>query len=111
MIFGAKDLENHYLLQITVDGRYRVRKGVKNEFETIKDWEKSNKLIVGFDKMNFIKVIRSGTVYSLYFNGDQIYQFTDSSIKGDKIGYFVYVVRDESFPNTPVDVRFKKKGK
>jgi hypothetical protein len=56
-------------------------------------------------------VVKNETTFTVYFNGNQVDQFMDTEISGDRLGYWVEIgsEKDESFSNTPVDVRFRQK--
>ncbi|MDR1126841.1 MAG: hypothetical protein LBL06_01810 [Treponema sp.] len=111
MIFGASNLVGNrfYCVSITVEGYHCVWMQNGNVNEIIKNWSLSGKLYNGYNKTNRIKVTKSGTKYTVYLNNNQVCQFDDGTINGDRIGYFVAIdlETDESFPNSPVDVRFK----
>ena len=112
MVFGASNAEpnKHYFILISAEGRYIVRKNNNDKKTTIKDWGISERLNTGYNATNTIKVVKNGSAFTIFFNGSQVYQFKDSTIKGDRLGYIVDVgdEGDESFPGTPVDVRFRQ---
>jgi hypothetical protein len=114
MIFGASntDMRRYYDLGISTQGYYIIGKKVNEEYTTIRDWTKSEKLNTGYNTINTLKVVKNGTTFTVYLNGSQADQFTDTEISGDRIGYWVDIglEKDESFPNTPVDVRFRQKN-
>jgi len=111
MIFGASDIHKYYDLGITTQGYYIIGKEVNGKYTKIRDWTKSEKLNTGYNTINTLKVVKNGTTFTVYLNGSQADQFTDTEINGDRLGYWVDVglEKDESFPNTPVDVRFRQK--
>jgi hypothetical protein len=113
MIFGASNSTNNKYCRIliTINGSYYIDKIDDGKMTIIKDLENSDKLYTGYDKTNNIKVTKSGTTYTVFLNTNQVFQFNDTSITGNKIGYYVSVGSEtnESFPNTPVDVRFRQK--
>ena len=120
MLFRAVDNDHFYCVFIAADGYYYM--GIKNGagkgedidgievIEKEDGWAKSDKLNIGYDIINKIRVTRSGDDYTIYFNGEYVNKFTDNRITGDKIGYFVEVgpYPYEVFPYSPVDVRFKQ---
>jgi hypothetical protein len=64
------------------------------------------------NKSNIIKAVKTGTSYAVYINDTLVHTFAeDNAITGNRIGFQVSVgmESEESFPNTPVDVRFKQK--
>jgi hypothetical protein len=113
MVFGVPDSDNsqYYYLLITNNGYYLLGKRTSDEYQTISDWTRSDKLFTGYNKSNILKVSRSGALYTIFLNGNQVYQFTDSSISGSRVGFYAAVSSEanEDFPNSPVDVRFRIK--
>jgi hypothetical protein len=113
MLFGASNLtqDQYYCVGITSSGYYIVWNRNGDEYTTIKDWTRSDKIYTGYDRINSIKVTQAGTVYTVFLNGTQVYQFDDATITGNRIGYYVRtgIEGAEEFPNSPVDVRFKQK--
>jgi len=113
MVFGASNTDNreYYLLEITTQGNYWIGKYSNEKFTTIKAWTGSEKLSTGYNTINTLKVLKNGTNFTVYLNGSQVFQFTDTEINGDRLGYRAGIgsEKDESFPNTPVDVRFRQK--
>ena len=112
MVFGASNTDNnkHYFIIINTEGYYCIKKNNgKNEI-LIKDWAISEKLNIGYNAANTLKVLKNGTAFTVFINGSQVYQFKDSTIKGNRLGYLVCIgdESDESFPGTPVDVRFRQ---
>jgi hypothetical protein len=113
MLFGASDddLYKYYYLAIFIDGTYIIDKNNGDVVTEIKPLEKSDKLHTGYNVTNVLKVVKNGAEYTVYLNGSQEYQFTDTEISGNRIGYRVRIgpENDESFPDTPVDVRFRQR--
>lgn len=113
MIFGADNSasDKFYCVQITASGSYRVWMRNGSIRQALKSWESSDKLHTGHDTINRIKVTTSGTTYTVYLNDSQVCTVTDSSITGTRIGFFVSIgdATEESFPNSPVDARFRQK--
>lgn len=115
MIFGG-DVDNifkYYAVLISADGYYRIFKSKseeENSDEVIKGWKRSDALHTGYHTLNTIKVENAASTYTVYLNGIQIDQFTDAEYSGGNIGFYVSVGSkiDESFPNKPVDVRFRQ---
>jgi hypothetical protein len=113
MIFGASNSDNNhfYVLSITTNGWYTIYKYFENRYIVIKEWENTSRLNTGFNTINTLRVDRVNTTYSVYLNGNRVYQFTDTEIIGDRIGFWVEIgsAEDELFPGVPVDVRFRIK--
>ena len=111
MIFGASDMYpyEYYSISITANGDYRVWKKDDDIHTTIKNWAYSRKLYPGYNKINSIKVTQSGSIYTVFLNNNQVYQFEYTGAVGSKVGFHNIITTDESFPRTPVDVRFRQK--
>ena len=114
MVFGASNsaADRYYFIAITVDGWFIIHKYIGNTDTVIEDWTESSSINTGYNTLNTIKVTRSGTTYTVSLNDDVVKVFTDNSITGgNRIGFFATVGPQgyESFPGTPVDVRFRQK--
>jgi hypothetical protein len=112
LVFGASDSGvNYYCLEINANGYYRIWYRYNDTRTLIKTIAFSDKLFTGTDKINNLKVTLEGEVWTVSFNDNQVYQFDKSTVYGSRIGFYVAVgpETDESFPNTPVDVRFRQK--
>ena len=112
LVFGASNTDNQkfYVLLISADGCYYIFKEDGKKRTIIKDWTISERIKTGYNVTNTLKVVKNGTEFTVFLNGGQVYQFKDSSIKGDRLGYWVTVgdQNEESFPNRPVDVRYRQ---
>ena len=110
LIFGGVDNSNYFCIGLSTNGHYIIARKSEGDWTIIQDWERSNLLKTGFNTINTIKVLKSGSRYDISLNDTHIYQFTDSEINGNRIGYFMDVgsKENESFPNTPVDTRFRQ---
>ena len=111
MIFGAANTgtENFFALLVDCQGYFSILKR-DGDNETLKtDWINSSNLLSGYNKINTLKVTESGSTYTIFINGVQVHKFTDSAGFGNRIGYFASIgpEKDEKFPNSPVDVRFR----
>ncbi|GHV49872.1 hypothetical protein AGMMS49579_02560 [Spirochaetia bacterium] len=127
MIFGGNSSSggDYYRLIITTNKGYQVRKrvgGVWTDFlpaTTGVAWPMAAALNSGLNQNNTLKVVRttnSPATFNIYFNGTLVTSFTDNSpiintLSADtKFGLYagVGVAADESFPNTPVDIRYTR---
>jgi len=117
LIFGASDTDyfNFYCLLIDIDGYYYIGKRIGNaseyEYAPIIGWTKSPRLRTGYNTLNTLKVLQSESTYTIFLNDFSHHTFDYESIIGSRLGYYVGVgdVGKESFPNKPVDVRFRQK--
>jgi hypothetical protein len=105
------DKLSYYRLLITTRGSYQIHKRVAGAWaaDPIKAWTASTAITAGYNQANKLRVVKAGNSFTVYINNQQVHTFTDSDITGTKIGAYVSVGKsdEESFPNTPVDVRFK----
>jgi hypothetical protein len=114
MVFGVADNNNrqYYSLTIDTNGYYYIAKLNGDNFTEIKEWTFSNKLHTGYNVINTLKVTKNGITFTIYFNNDstQIHTFTDSEISGNRVGLTASVGAKtaESFPDRPVDIRFRQ---
>jgi len=110
MVFGALDSQNYYLVCIDGNNSYYVEKKVNGSVTAIKDWTTSSGLRTGFNVLNTIRVTKSGSTYQISFNGNNAASFTDSSVNGSRMGGWAVVGKseNESFPGTPVEVKFRQ---
>jgi hypothetical protein len=105
------DSLSYYRLLITTRGSYQIHKRVAGTWAAnpITNWTASAALNAGYNQANKLKVVKADNNFTVYINNQQVDTFTDSDITGTKIGAYVGVGEsdEESFPNTPVDVRVK----
>ena len=112
MLFGMSNtsINEYYQVNISTIGGFCVIKRINDVYTTIQDWEVTGRLNTGLNQSNIIKVTRTlPDEYKIFLNGFQVFQFNDDDITGNRMSPIVYVGSNtqESFPNTPVDVRFK----
>jgi hypothetical protein len=109
MLFLYGSIDSYYNILISTNGWYIILKTVAGVETTISDWAKSSVIVQGYNKANTLKVVKAGNNFTVYINNTQVHTFTDSAVTGTKIGAYVGVgdTTQESFPNTPVDVRSK----
>jgi hypothetical protein len=119
MLFEASpnNDDKFYAVVITADGYYSIFKSTGSEFEDETpitedpEWKTSSAINKGYNQLNNIKVVKAESMYTVYLNGTQVEQFTDTDDFGNNIGVYVAVGDEagEAFPEIPVDVRFKLK--
>ena len=74
------------------------------------DGNTSEYLNSGFNVINKIKITRADNgKFTIYFNDQEAYSFTDNSYNKGTFGFGTNIGKknEESFPNTPVDIRCK----
>jgi hypothetical protein len=117
---GQTDVDkkyDFYEVSIYTDKNYRIAKRVMGVWYIINSKTYNSLLYEVTEGVNRIKVtFDQVNTFVLSFNGHEAsgetISFTDNTgttlITGGYYGYIVEVGKDESFPNTPVDVRFKQ---
>jgi hypothetical protein len=110
MILGA-GTDNWYCVNIFVDGYYEVIRRLNGSFETAGK-RGSSSLRVGYNAFNTIRVTKSGSNFQINFNGSDVASFTDSSVAVNAFGALAWVGSrgEESFPDTPVELKFRLTG-
>ena len=110
IIFCGTNIDNFYKLLISLNGNYRMSKKVSGLYTDLIPWSSSGgSLNASYGVVNKIKVQFDGTdTFSIFFNDVFVDSVVDTSFSGGDSGYYAYVSDDnESFPDTPVDVRFR----
>jgi hypothetical protein len=112
IVFGAADdnFDQFYCVLISADGYFRVDKDDVTWTE-MQGWVTDSAVITGFGQTNTIKVIYSGNQFIIYINDIEVYiSDTDSAPFGNRFGLWVQIGLEgsESFPDTPVDIRFRQ---
>lgn len=110
IVFCSQDSNNLYRLLIDTGGHYTVSAKVANVYNSpIIPWTASTHLNSGVGVENEISVTQQTlNHFTVYFNGNFETTFNDMSFSGGKAGFYVSISPTaESFPYTPVDVRFK----
>jgi hypothetical protein len=125
IVFCYQNSNNMYRVSITTTGFYRLSKYVSGTWSynyndgsgwttSSKSWPTSSNLLQGYGAVNDIQVTRAGSSFSIYFNGTvgvstADMTFTDTAFTSGYCGGYVLVgtSAQESFPNTPVDFKYK----
>ena len=106
-----------YTVTIYTDKSFRIAKRVLGEWKIIQAKTSNAFLYEVTEGVNIVKVINNGAGnFTLSFNGHEAagepIPFTDNTLTplltGGYYGYIAEIGKDESFPNTPVDVKFKQ---
>lgn len=126
MIFGGShdDPYNFYAVAISTEGYYTAWKNIgSNEedyfFEDLipeavideYGWAEAESLNIGYEVLNTITVTKIDASYTIYLNEEEMFTFTDAEFIGNQIGFYATIGEEgeESFPDTPVDARFRQK--
>ena len=120
MIFGADNASTtrHYVFLITNTGYYYIYSRDNSTYKDITTQENGNPWIynpslinAGNNQINKLKVTRNGNEYTAYINNTEVIKFTDATVTGgNRYGPYagVGLAANEDFPNTPVDLRFRR---
>jgi hypothetical protein len=110
-IFGYSDSNNFYRVLLAWNGGYRVDKKVAGTYSPLLDWTQTTAIATGLGQTNVVDVTyTSGSSCSILINGTSVSSFNDTDLSSTGLAGFYASVGSssyESFPNTPVDVRFK----
>ncbi|MDR2897960.1 MAG: hypothetical protein LBU99_04025 [Spirochaetaceae bacterium] len=100
-----------YFVGIDMNGYFYIGKRTETEWQEIIAWQPADMLNMGAEAVNTIKVVRDNNDFSVFFNDSETASaaFTDTEMTGTRIGFYAQVTGAsyETFPDTPVDVRFK----
>lgn len=111
IIFCRLDSNNYNYLLITINGVYYVGEIVGGTDYEIINWTSTGNLATGLSTDNNIEITytQATNTFSISFNGFATASF-GATRSGGKSGYFASVGdgTDENFPDTPVDIRFKR---
>jgi hypothetical protein len=109
--FACTGNSNLYRAFIDCTGYYRIDKIVNGSPTVIQAWGPNAAVLPGYGVLNEIAVTYSAPNYSVRINGTLVSTFAADATLGTagSSGFFVGIgsSADESFPETPVDVRYK----
>jgi hypothetical protein len=110
--FCYKDQWNTYLLMISGDGYFRVRKVLNGTWSDIMPWKHNNGLIAGFANINKVDIYQSSIGnFRITFNDNSTASetFTDTTFKAGKIEFYAQIgdASYESFPEKREDIRYQ----
>lgn len=88
LVFGARDIGNHYQFKISSKGYYKIIKVQNGISETLVSATKSS-FVNTTGKENILKVYKSKSLMYFYINGNEVYRVFTQSLMGNHIGYFV----------------------
>ena len=111
MLFCFQDENNFYLVLIDTMGYYTIWERNNGDWIEHIPWEYSSYLKKGYNIINKLNIEYNHDHNSFTISFNDVTQTTiyDSSFSGGCLGGFVevYGEKEENFPDTPVDVRFK----
>ncbi|GMO32821.1 MAG: hypothetical protein Ta2F_08760 [Termitinemataceae bacterium] len=107
-----------YKILITVNGELTIFKYIagNTEVDLIKDGEKSDAVISGYNKTNNIKITKDNFNYVFFINGQEVYSVTDNRIDADNINFTAFTetprkninIEDQNIIDSgPIDFRFR----
>jgi hypothetical protein len=94
------DQRNFYLFQISNNGSFSIWKIIDNEWQSLKNWEKSIAIKTGKSR-NRLKAVCVGNNLSLFVNEVFVASVKDEELSEGLVGLFA-----GSYDKTPVDVVF-----
>ena len=83
--FHVVDANNLYSVCLYNSGEYDISAKIDGNWDTIQDLTSSAAILAG--QPNQVAILAEGTDYSLYINGENVYQFTDDRLKGGTFGF------------------------
>jgi hypothetical protein len=89
IIWGGKDLSNHYEFQISGDGHYRIDKVENSKRIEVLAWTKSTLINQGDGEKNILSIKRIGTDIHLYINNTYVNYVKFSKFYGDNLGFVI----------------------
>jgi hypothetical protein len=95
-----------YLLGISCDGRYSLRRWDGNRFVTLVDWTPNDRLNAGSDQMNRFGMLAEGNRLGIYANGQLLEEISDNTHAEGRIGVFVGSVNTDNFTVQVEEVAF-----
>lgn len=112
ILFCYQDQDNFHRLLIDAASQYGVHAKVQGVWREIRRWERTPTLNLksGLGVENLISVTQeSPGHFSIRFNGAMETSFTDDAFSGGAAGFYVSIGEkdDESFPDTPEDIRLR----
>jgi len=111
MIFGAENEHKWYAILIETRGSYTIIKNINGQLTELAKGS-TNQITRGLGNSNIVKAVRRGRNIEIFINNNRrpIYTIRNIEFEGDKMGYFVMVGDSEfeSFPQIPLDIRFRK---
>lgn len=114
VVFQKTDSKNFWVFNINVLGSYYLAKVVDggiNEMSSL-SWVFSPFLTPGYGKTNEIRIAYLGNnSYTIYANGNTVVSYTDSkwqpALTNGCFGLDTVIMPNESFPGTPLTVRYE----
>ena len=89
-----------YSFNISGDGFYSIQRMDDSEFVNLVEWAESNKIKTG-NASNTIKAICQGSTLTLFINGDQVAEVTDTTYTDGDIALAATTYEDQ-----PTEIRF-----
>ncbi|MBN1814240.1 MAG: DUF1080 domain-containing protein [Anaerolineae bacterium] len=85
IVFRYQDDDNYYLLRISTDGYYEIRKQLGGDWVALTDWEGSSDINQG-QEWNVITLVCVGNRIVVYLNGEWLVDVTDDSFAKGYVG-------------------------
>jgi len=88
LVFRSPENNQGYIYGFSCDGQFSLRKWDGKNFTTIVDWTQNEAIKSGADQSNRLGIMVKGNQFTLYANGVQVGQASDSSYTQGTLGFF-----------------------
>jgi hypothetical protein len=96
-ILRSPDATHGYLFAVSCDGQYRFEKVDGNNFSDLIKWTANPAIKKGADQSNRLGVMAKGSQFTLFVNGTQVDQVSDSSYGSGVFGLFISSFKTANF--------------
>ncbi len=104
LMFGQKDLDNFFSLQISANGFYVLYEVKGGQWYTLIDWTTSVNIIQANENWNEIGIQKSGTDWQVFINGKPEKKTAVKQFYGTQIGFIVDDIQKIKFDNLKVEI-------
>lgn len=94
LIFRYVDHDNYYRFDLSGDGYFLLSKFQNGEWLTLIDWTTSPAINQGQTTLNVLKVSASGPEITIFANGEELAQVTDTAFAQGNFGFFASTFED-----------------
>jgi hypothetical protein len=93
----APDATHGYLFAVSCDGQYRFETVSGNNFSDLIGWTANSAILKGADQTNRLGVMAKGDQFTLYVNGTQVGQVSDSAYGSGAFGLAISAFKTPNF--------------
>lgn len=104
LVFRAPENNQGYILGVSCDGNFSLRKWDGKNFTALIDWSPSSAISTG--QSNRVGVMAKGSQFTIYLNGIQVGQAQDNSYANGTFGFFIAASSTDSFSAQFEDVSY-----